>query len=123
MGLYKGKRKRGLKFSERKKSTYKKKAKICFTKEYSPFPKKKLNTSPSFKTSTPFKTCFAPKGDTPSSSRQQLFGSFDYDLKDVNNITDEFSVLDISDCDERSVERLSFRESSQGSSSINGEFE
>lgn len=119
MGLFRGKRKQGLQLAERKKRTYRK-PKLCYINEDSPFPKR-LKTSPSFKTSTPFKTGSPFKSGTPFSSRKQLFGSFDYD---INDITDEFSVLDISDSDEKQVlEAVSVAETCQETSTINGEFE
>ena len=95
MGLFKGKRKRGLYFAQKKKTTYAKN-KLCYTKEDSPFPKR-LKISPSFRTSTPYKRVSPSKCHTPHSSRKQLFDISDHDINDINNLTDEFSVLDISD--------------------------
>ena len=67
------------------------KRKMCYNKGDSPFPKR-LNCSPSFRTSTPFKT-----SHTPVSSRKQLFES---SVCDLNDITNEFSLLDISETED-----------------------
>ena len=64
----------------------------------------KINkTSPSLRTSTPFKKVSPSKCHTPSSSRKQLFDNCDHDIIVMNNLIDEFSVLDISDCQDNSV--------------------
>ena len=42
------------------------------------------------------------KCQTPPSSRKQLFNNCDHDINVINNLIDEFSVLDISDCRDNS---------------------
>ena len=64
--------------------------------------KKKIKTSPSLRTSTPFKKVSPSKCYIPPSSRKQLFDNCDHDIHVINNLIDEFSVLDISDCQDNS---------------------
>lgn len=124
MGLYRGKRKRGINFARRKKSTYSVKAKVCYTNEDSPFPKR-IKQSPSFRTSTPFKTCSPFKFSPSTSSRKKLF---DVSSCDLNDITNEFSVLNISESEEHEsydLETLALGEanSKKEKSSCNEEFQ
>ena len=42
------------------------------------------------------------KCHTPPSSRKQPFDNCDHDINVINNLIDEFSVLDISDCQDNS---------------------
>ena len=55
MGIYKGKRKRGLTLTVRKKTTYSKcRSRPCYSNSASPFPKR-CKTSPTVRTSTAYK--------------------------------------------------------------------
>ena len=64
--------------------------------------KKTIKTSPSLRTSTPFKKVSPSECHTPPSSRKQLFDNCDHDINVINNLIDECSVLDISDCQDNS---------------------
>ena len=102
MRLFKGKRKRWLYFAQKKKTSYaKNKLRNTCTKKDSPFTQK-IKASPSLRTSTPFKKVSPSKCQTPPSSRKQLFNNCDHDINVINNLIDEFSVLDISDCQDNS---------------------
>ena len=89
MGIHRGKRKRGLSFAQRKRTTY-------LRNKQSPFPKR-LKTSPSIRTSTQYKKVSPSKCHTPHSSRKRLFDTSFNEIEDILYLTGEFSILDISD--------------------------
>ena len=96
MGIYKGKRKRGLTLSVRKKTTYSKcRSRPCYSNSASPFPKR-CKTSPTVRTSTPYKKV-SPSKDRKS--RKQLFDT-SYNIDDIQSLTQEFSVLESDDIDD-----------------------
>ena len=64
--------------------------------------KKQKKTPPSLRTSAPFKKVSPSKCHTPPSSRKQLFDNCDHDINVINDLIVEFSVLDISDCQDNS---------------------
>ena len=108
------KAKHGIKLSYKKVTSYAKR-KMCYNKGDSPFPKR-LKCSPSFRTSTPFKTSHSPRRDTPVSSRKQLFES---SVCDLNDITNEFSLLDISETEDTEKSEIGTFIPSVGSSDTN----
>ena len=102
MRLFKGKRKRWLYFAQKKKPSYaKNKLRNTCTKEDSPFPQKKIKPLHHFEHQL-IKKVSPSKCHTPPSSRKQLFDNCDHDINVINNLIDEFSVLDISDCQDNS---------------------
>ena len=95
MGIYKGKRKRGLALTVRKKTTYSKCRSRRYSNSASPFPKR-CKTSPTVRTSTPYKKV-SPSKDRIS--RKQLFDT-SYNIDDIQSLTQEFSVLESDDIDD-----------------------
>ena len=96
MGIYKGKRKRGLTLTVRKKTTYSKcRSRPCYSNSASPFPKR-CKTSPTVRTSTPYKKV-SPSKDRKL--RKQLFDT-SYNIDDIQSLTQEFSVLESDDIDD-----------------------
>ena len=96
MGIYKGKRKRCLTLTVRKKTTYSKcRSRPCYSNSASPFPKR-CKTSPTVRTSTPYKKVSSSKD---RKSRKQLFDT-SYNIDDIQSLTQEFSVLESDDIDD-----------------------
>ena len=103
MRLFKGKRKRWLYFAQKKKTSYaKNKLRNTCTKDYSPFPHKKLKHLHHFEHQLHLRKCPHLNVIHRIHQENNFLTTAIIKINVINNLIDEFSVLDISDCKDNS---------------------